>query len=74
MISIREEIAAVESGSVDPNNNVLKGAPHTADMVLSDSWNRPYKRELAAYPLPYLRSMKCSFDLVGSFYLFSFFV
>jgi glycine dehydrogenase len=58
MINIRKEIADVESGKVDKLQNVLKGAPHTADAVLSDSWNRPYPREQAAYPLPYLRQSK----------------
>jgi glycine dehydrogenase len=47
-----------QSGKVDPVHNALKGAPHTADMVLADAWARPYSRELAAYPLPYLRANK----------------
>ena len=50
--------AHLQSGKVDPVHNSLKGAPHTADMVLADSWARPYSRELAAYPLPYLRANK----------------
>jgi len=58
MISIRKEIADVESGKADKKNNVLKNAPHTADMCLSDSWSFPYPREYAAYPLPYLRERK----------------
>jgi glycine dehydrogenase len=45
-------------GATDRNNNALKGAPHTADTVLADKWDRPYSRELAAYPLPYLRANK----------------
>jgi len=58
MLKIREEIAEVEEGKADKKDNVLKGAPHTADMVLSDSWKRSYAREKAAYPLPYLRLTK----------------
>lgn len=58
LIQIRKEIAEVESGKQDKNNNTLKNAPHTADVVLSDSWNRPYPREQAAYPLAYLRTNK----------------
>ncbi len=49
MIQIRKEIANVESGKSDKLRNELKGAPHTADMVISDKWDRPYSRELAAY-------------------------
>jgi glycine dehydrogenase len=58
MISIREEIAEIEQGRADLENNVLKNAPHTADMVASDSWNFPYQRERAAYPAPWLRQRK----------------
>ena len=58
MIAIRKEIAAIESGQMDRANNPLKNAPHTADAVSSTEWNRPYTREQAAYPLPYLRTHK----------------
>lgn len=58
MIAIREEIRDVENGTVDKDNNVLKHAPHPADVCLSDSWDKPYSRETAAYPLPYLRGDK----------------
>jgi glycine dehydrogenase len=58
MIAIREEIAEIERGSADRENNVLKNAPHTADMVVSDSWNFSYSREKAAYPAPWLRQRK----------------
>lgn len=58
MISIHREIQAVVSGQADNKNNVLKNAPHTAQAVISDSWDRPYSRELAAYPLPWLREFK----------------
>jgi glycine dehydrogenase len=58
MISIREEIREVELGTADKANNVLKHAPHTATVALSDSWDRPYSREKAVFPLPYLREGK----------------
>jgi glycine dehydrogenase len=58
MISIRKEIADVESGKADAKDNVLKHAPHTAATVLSHEWNRPYSREQAVYPLPYTRMAK----------------
>ncbi|MFO7893429.1 MAG: aminomethyl-transferring glycine dehydrogenase [Longimicrobiales bacterium] len=52
MIAIRDEIRKIESGEWDPEDNPLKGAPHTVDMVVSDDWDRPYSRELAAFPTP----------------------
>ncbi len=58
MIAIRQEIAAIEAGTVDKTNNPLKNAPHTAQAVASTEWDRPYTREQAAYPLPYLRAHK----------------
>lgn len=58
MISIRQEIAAVEAGEADQKENVLKHAPHTADVVTADDWNRPYGRQTAAYPLPHLKVNK----------------
>jgi glycine dehydrogenase len=58
LIAIRKEIAAVIEGRVDPKDNVLKNAPHTAGEVTSDEWNHPYSREQAAYPLPFVRANK----------------
>ena len=58
MISIHGEIEAVASGKADWQNNVLKNAPHTAQQVVSDEWNRPYSREQAAYPAPWTREHK----------------
>lgn len=54
MLSIRREIAAIENGSSDKKSNPLKHAPHTQGVVISSSWDRPYSREEAAYPLPYV--------------------
>ncbi|GAA4368089.1 aminomethyl-transferring glycine dehydrogenase [Hymenobacter saemangeumensis] len=58
MISIRKEIAAVESGKADAKDNVLKHAPHTAATVLVHDWTRPYSREQAVYPMEYVRAAK----------------
>jgi len=58
MIAIRAEIAAIESGAMDRVNNPLKNAPHTAVAVTASEWNRPYSREQAAFPVPWLRVHK----------------
>jgi len=58
LIAIREEIRKVESGAWPKDNNPLKHAPHTADVVTASSWDRPYTREEAAYPAPWLRVWK----------------
>lgn len=58
MLAIHGEVAAIESGSLDPDNNPLKHAPHTAGACLSDDWNRPYSRQRAAFPLDGLREDK----------------
>ena len=58
MISIYGEIQQVIDGAADKDDNVLKNAPHTAQMVISDDWSHPYSREQAAYPLASLRSHK----------------
>ena len=50
MISIHAEMTAVESGAADAKNNLLKNAPHTADQIASDNWNRPYTREAGGVP------------------------
>jgi glycine dehydrogenase len=50
MISIRAEIARVESGEYDRDDNPLKNAPHTAEMLIAGEWKHPYDREEAAYP------------------------
>jgi glycine dehydrogenase len=58
LISIREEIAAIERGEQPREKNVLKLAPHTQRDLLRGEWDRPYSREKAAYPLPYLLEKK----------------
>jgi glycine dehydrogenase len=56
--AIREEIREIENGTADRTDNLLKHAPHTADVLISDDWNRPYSRERAAYPAPWTRDYK----------------
>ncbi len=55
MISIRQEIA---NASTDNPNNIMKNAPHTLAMLTADSWDFPYSREQAAYPLSYVADNK----------------
>jgi glycine dehydrogenase len=55
LISIRKEI---EAATADDKNNVLKNAPHTLAMLTTDSWDFPYTREKAAYPLEYIAENK----------------
>ncbi|HVZ41488.1 MAG TPA: aminomethyl-transferring glycine dehydrogenase [Candidatus Kapabacteria bacterium] len=58
MIAIRGEIREIETAAADRESNVLKHAPHTADVVMSDGWDRPYSREKAAFPAPWVRERK----------------
>jgi glycine dehydrogenase len=53
MIAIRKEIADIESGKVDKDNNLIKNAPHTAQVVTADVWDKPYTRQQAAFPMPH---------------------
>ncbi len=58
LIGIHAEIQAIESGHADKQNNLLKNSPHTADMIASDNWARPYTREQAAFPAKWLHDHK----------------
>ncbi|MDX1592100.1 MAG: aminomethyl-transferring glycine dehydrogenase, partial [Balneolaceae bacterium] len=58
MIGIRNEIRAIEENKADRESNVLKHAPHTMRVVMSDQWDRPYTREEAVFPLAQLRFNK----------------
>jgi glycine dehydrogenase len=55
MLSIREEI---DTASTDDANNVLRNSPHTLEMLTSDTWDYPYSRQKAAFPLPYISENK----------------
>lgn len=58
MIAIRGEIAQVEAGSWPQDNNPLKHAPHTAASLLGAEWDRPYSREVGAFPVANLKAVK----------------
>ncbi|MHA8065349.1 aminomethyl-transferring glycine dehydrogenase [Aquirufa sp. ROCK2-A2] len=58
LLSIREEIREIENGAADKTSNVLKHAPHTQSIVLLGEWTRPYSREKAVFPLPYVKANK----------------
>ena len=58
VLAICQEIKEIEEGKVNPDNNVLKNAPHTAAEVTADTWEHPYSREKAAYPLRYIKENK----------------
>ncbi|WP_426175492.1 aminomethyl-transferring glycine dehydrogenase [Massilia sp. TWR1-2-2] len=58
MIAIHAEIVKVERGEYDREDNPLKGAPHTAEVVMADDWQHKYSREVAAFPVASLRRQK----------------
>jgi glycine dehydrogenase len=58
MIQIRDEIRAIEDGRLDREDNPLKHAPHTANVIGASEWTHAYPRELAAFPLASLRQQK----------------
>lgn len=58
MIAIRAEIARVEDGTFDREDNPLKNAPHTAAVITADVWEHKYTRQEAAYPVAALRTQK----------------
>jgi glycine dehydrogenase len=58
LLAIRAEIRAVEEGRADKVDNVLKNAPHTLKVLMSDVWTHTYSREQAAFPAAWLRESK----------------
>jgi glycine dehydrogenase len=52
LIQIRQEVADIESGKAQKDNNLIKQAPHTMSVICSDEWDRPYTRTEAAFPMP----------------------
>ena len=52
---IREEIKKIETGVWDKHNNPLKNAPHTQEVCISSNWDKPYSREVAAYPIDHIK-------------------
>jgi glycine cleavage system P protein (glycine dehydrogenase) len=58
LILIRQEIAEIEAGRLPRDNNPLKHAPHTIEILTQSEWSHPYSRETAAFPAPWLRQHK----------------
>lgn len=58
LLAIREEVAEIEKGIADKEDNVLKNAPHTAVEISTDNWNHKYSRDKAAFPLPFVVAKK----------------
>ncbi len=58
MIAIYQEAEAIANGAIDPENNPLKNAPHTAESLICGDWDHPYTREEAAYPAPWTKVHK----------------
>ena len=58
LINIREEIRKVENGCWPADNNPLKNAPHTQADIIDPQWERPYSREEAVFPLPWVAENK----------------
>ena len=58
MLSIKAEIDEIEKGTWPKDNNPLKHAPHTAEVVTADEWTRPYSRQRAAFPLAWVKKHK----------------
>ena len=58
LISIYLEIKSIENGEADKKDNVLKNAPHTQLVICGTEWTKPYTREQAAFPLPYVKEGK----------------
>jgi glycine dehydrogenase len=58
MKDIHQDIMEIASGKVKAEESVLRKAPHTAEVLLSDDWNSSYSREKAAFPLPWVKENK----------------
>ncbi|KAJ8907486.1 hypothetical protein NDN08_007597 [Rhodosorus marinus] len=58
LLMIREEIRQIETGAMDRDNNMLKHAPHSPDVLVAEEWDRPYPREVGGYPAPWSKSFK----------------
>jgi glycine dehydrogenase len=58
MLAIKTEIDQIATGQMDKKNNQFKNAPHCSLDIVSDNWDRPYSRELAAFPSPSCKDYK----------------
>ncbi|MEO1669774.1 MAG: aminomethyl-transferring glycine dehydrogenase [Cyanobacteria bacterium J06631_2] len=58
MLAIYSEAEAIADGAIDPEDNPLKNAPHTAESIICGEWSHPYSREQAAYPASWTKEHK----------------
>jgi len=58
MIDIHKDIMEIADGKLKAEESVLRYAPHTAEILLTEKWDRTYSREKAAFPLPWVRENK----------------
>ena len=58
MLAIYQEAEAIAKGEINPEDNPLKNAPHTAESIICGDWSHPYSREQAAYPAPWTKEHK----------------
>jgi len=65
LIAIRKEIKDIEDGNIDRMNNPVKKSPHTLKQIFSSTWDRPYDREVAAFPAEFVRSDNKLWPSVG---------
>lgn len=65
LIRIRHEIHQIEKGQMDPVRNPLKMSPHTQEQIINSKWDRPYSREQAAFPAPFVRPETKMWPRVG---------
>lgn len=61
--AIRQEIKNIETGVWDKKNNPLRNAPHTQALCISSNWDKPYSREVAAYPIVRIKRILLKFFL-----------
>jgi glycine dehydrogenase len=65
LIQIRQEIRDIEEGKIDSLNNPIKRSPHTLKQIFNSGWDRPYDREIAAFPADFVRSDNKLWPSVG---------
>jgi glycine dehydrogenase len=58
MIDIHKDIMEIANGKLKAEESVLRNAPHTAEVLLQENWDRSYSREQAAFPLPWVMERK----------------
>lgn len=65
LLAIRKEIEEIENGKIDKDNNPIRNAPHTQQVVCSSNWTRPYTREQAAFPASFVNPLTKIWPTVG---------